>query len=171
GEQRAQDGQRGREEGVVPHRDLLARPALARYTGTQRGTTFCGAGKVGGPEVTVLTRRQLVAGALFSVPLLRAGADPCAATAPNPLGPYYRRGAPERAWLCDPAEPGEPFTLAGRVLSAGGCTPLAGAIVEAWQADAEGDYDHDDPGFRLRARLQAGGDGRYAFDTIVPGNY
>jgi protocatechuate 3,4-dioxygenase beta subunit len=49
-------------------------------------------------------------------------------------------------------------------------------MVEVWQADARGDYSQvgakqDDPGCLLRATLAADADGRYAYTTILPGEY
>src|SRR4051812_12022760 len=92
----------------------------------------------------MLTRRELLGGAVLLLPLLRSHArarGSCAVTEPNELGPYYRANSPARASLCDPAEPGEPYALGGRIFSADGCTPLAGALVEVWHASADGEYD------------------------------
>ena len=64
----------------------------------------------------------------------------------------------------------------GRVVGTPGCAPLAGALVEVWQADARGDYTQvtagkkDDPGCLLRASLTTDAGGRYRFQTIVPGD-
>jgi protocatechuate 3,4-dioxygenase beta subunit len=63
------------------------------------------------------------------------------------------------------------------VLGTPECAPLAGALVEVWQADARGDYTQvtagkkDDPGCLLRASLTTDAGGRYRFQTIVPGEY
>ena len=66
----------------------------------------------------------------------------------------------------------------GRVIDVDG-TPLAGAIVEIWQCDANGRYRHPadtrparpDAGFQGRGRARAGDDGSYAFRTIRPVPY
>ena len=69
--------------------------------------------------------------------------------------------------------------VAGQVLDAG-CRPLPGSVVEVWQADMHGLYDHPrdpprgrnfDPNFQGYARLTTGKDGHYRFVTIVPGAY
>lgn len=77
------------------------------------------------------------------------------------------------------AEPlGERIVVSGRVLEEGG-RPVAGALVEVWQANAAGRYahagdDHDaplDPNFLGAGRTVTGRDGRYRFVTIRPGAY
>ena len=50
------------------------------------------------------------------------------------------------------------------------CKPIAGAVLDFWQADAEGNYDN--AGYRLRGHERADGNsGRYRLETIVPGLY
>lgn len=49
------------------------------------------------------------------------------------------------------------------------CGPVAGALVELWHADDAGEYDN--VGYRLRGHQFTGADGRYAFETILPGLY
>ncbi|WP_341705714.1 hypothetical protein [Ferrovibrio sp.] len=63
---------------------------------------------------------------------------------------------------------GMPLRLGGRVLDPA-CRPLAGVLVDLWQADAEGRYDND--GFRLRGHVVTDAEGRWAFDTVRPGLY
>ena len=67
--------------------------------------------------------------------------------------------------------------IAGRVLERDG-TPVAGALVEIWQCDANGRYHHSrdygaapDPGFQGYGRMNADDDGRYTFRTIRPVPY
>ena len=75
---------------------------------------------------------------------------------------------------------GLPLTLALRVSTVGskGCSPLAGAIVDAWHCDATGVYsDARDAGFNTAGKkflrgyqvTDAGGQARFA--TIYPGWY
>jgi protocatechuate 3,4-dioxygenase beta subunit len=63
---------------------------------------------------------------------------------------------------------GTPITLAGIVLTRS-CRPVAGALVDLWHADDSGEYDNE--GFRLRGHQFTNADGRYAFETILPGLY
>ena len=103
--------------------------------------------------------------------------DPsCEETPDNPLGPYYRAGAPNRAVLDNPSGLGERLKISGRVYAADCVTPLAGAVVEVWQADSEGNYDNEagDPGpdvWVLRGQVVADACGNYAFESVLPGRY
>lgn len=71
---------------------------------------------------------------------------------------------------------GERITITGRVLDGTG-TPLRDALVEIWQADAEGLYNSPsevrgsaDPNFTGWGRCPSGmDDGVFRFDTIKPG--
>ena len=54
--------------------------------------------------------------------------------------------------------------------------PLPGAIVDFWQADAEGNYSHfnipkEKAPFNLRARIKADDHGRFEIQTWVPSSY
>jgi len=110
-------------------------------------------------------------------------------------GPFYRPGAP----LLEPTrsrpggtpvfslvrrqgERGAVLMFSGDVRSTGG-EPLAGAILDIWQASAEGRYspggggdpsglfDERQPPFNLRGCLVAGPEGRFEVRTVVPGAY
>ncbi|HEY5950917.1 MAG TPA: hypothetical protein VIV40_35735 [Kofleriaceae bacterium] len=89
-------------------------------------------------------------------------------TAANIEGPFYKAGAPHRAVLVDDRDPGERLVIAGTVLSTD-CTPLAGAELDIWHADARGGYDLD--GYHFRGALVTDEHGRYELRTIVPGRY
>ena len=124
-------------------------------------------------------RRRLVfaSAALFVAPSAVL-AQQCRVTPRDALGPFYVKGAPAQADLCASATGGaQKLTVSGRVLGTPDCAPLAGALVEVWQADVRGDYTQvtagrrDDPGCLLRASLTTDAGGRYRFQTIVPGEY
>jgi catechol 1,2-dioxygenase len=92
-------------------------------------------------------------------------------------GPYYIPGAPEfasEATLPMRAdEPGTPLLLQGTVSDLDG-TPIEGALVELWHADAAGLYSQFAPGipeWNLRGAIRTGADGRYAFHTVQPAPY
>jgi hypothetical protein len=91
-----------------------------------------------------------------------------ALTEANAEGPFYKVNAPERASLAETGVQGTRLRISGRVLGAG-CAPLAGAVLDFWQADGAGAYDNQ--GFLLRGVQRAGADGSYQLDTIVPGRY
>lgn len=73
---------------------------------------------------------------------------------------------------------GERIVVTGRVLDGDG-RPLAGRLVEIWQANAAGRYIHPldrhpaplDPNFTGVGRCLTGDDGSYSFTTIKPGPY
>lgn len=95
----------------------------------------------------------------------------CDETETNPLGPYYREGAPVRSDLAA-GQTGTILTLEGVVLGGPDCaTPLEGALLDVWQANDAGVYDNDSPDFLFRGRLYTGADGRYTLRTILPGRY
>ena len=99
-----------------------------------------------------------------------AGSTPSAV-----LGPFYVPGPPEMADGADIAEglPGAPLHAAIEVTGADG-RPLAGAVVDVWQADDKGFYDVQLPeleGPVLRGRFRTDEAGRLRFRSIVPREY
>jgi catechol 1,2-dioxygenase len=101
-----------------------------------------------------------------------------AATEDNILGPFHRQGAPYRAKITPPLEPGNVLLIRGRVWGLDTRRPLAGAVIDIWQANAQGRYDNDDPRnppaaniFLNRARLVTDEAGYYEYETIHPGAY
>ncbi len=97
-------------------------------------------------------------------------AGPCSGvlTSPNMEGPYYSSGSPERNSLIEIGMPGVPILISGQVFNQD-CTPISGASVDFWQADAIGEYDNS--GFRLRGHVITDQAGNYAMETIEPGLY
>ena len=83
-------------------------------------------------------------------------------------GPFFKPSSPERIELIEAGMAGQPIELVGFVLSRN-CKPVAGALLEFWQADDKGRYDNS--GFRLRGHQFADAEGRYRLKTVVPGNY
>src|SRR3954452_15876553 len=90
------------------------------------------------------------------------------ATVPQNEGPNFKPSSPERLELFEEGMAGQPIELVGFVLSRA-CKPLAGALLDFWQADDKGRYDNS--GFRLRGHQFTDADGRYRLRTIVPGVY
>lgn len=95
-------------------------------------------------------------------------AKACTLTPAQTEGPYYTPGAPARSNLTADVKTGTPLTVTGQVLDQN-CQPLKGATVDVWQADAQGQYDNG--GFALRGKVTADAQGRYTFQTVVPGEY
>ena len=107
-------------------------------------------------------------------------------TAAQTAGPYYPthdrqdenpdltrvRGRSGRA-------EGDIIVVHGKVLDEA-CRPVEGALVEIWQANKHGRYDHEkdaenprpfDPNFQYWAEMLTDAEGRYRFRTIKPGAY
>lgn len=95
------------------------------------------------------------------------------------IGPFYHFGltADESLGFLAKAEAkGERVRVRFRLLDGDGA-PVPDGMIEIWQADASGIYDHPadprahapDPAFRGFGRLATGGDGACVFDTIYPG--
>jgi protocatechuate 3,4-dioxygenase beta subunit len=91
-----------------------------------------------------------------------------AATSRMSEGEHYRSGAPEKVALIEPGMVGTRLLITGYVLLPD-CRPADGAVLDVWQADADGVYD--DTGTRLRGVFRADEHGRYAIDTIMPGGH
>jgi hydroxyquinol 1,2-dioxygenase len=96
---------------------------------------------------------------------------------PNTLaGPFYRDDVPEMPCGADLSRDGVGIPMAVQVHVCdltGRAVP--GAMVEVWQANADGRYENQDPDlqpeFNLRGRLRCDGDGRVHFTTIKPAGY
>lgn len=87
------------------------------------------------------------------------------------LGPFYRPGAPFRAKVCAPFEPGTVLVVSGRVWGHDTKKPLAGALLELWQVDIHGRYSSGDGNFKNHARLITSESGYYEFETVHPVAY
>jgi protocatechuate 3,4-dioxygenase beta subunit len=84
----------------------------------------------------------------------------CRPTRADALGPFYEPGAPVRSKI------GTGYLLTGRVLAARTCRPIAGARIELWLANADGEYDD-----AHRATVIAGRRGAYRFESSKPPSY
>lgn len=98
-------------------------------------------------------------------------------TDPALLGPFYRAQSP----MCAPGEnisrgearAGEPLSVHGRVTDIRG-KPVAGAIVDVWQASPVGLYENQDPAQpdrNLRGRFETNAEGRFHFRSVRPAGY
>jgi protocatechuate 3,4-dioxygenase beta subunit len=105
------------------------------------------------------------AAALVPTPECRDGDDP---TPRQVAGPFYTPDSPQRANLIELGLPGTPLVLVGHVLQTS-CQPLAGVLLDFWQADDEGRYDNQD--YTLRGHQFTDANGQYRLETIVPGLY
>ena len=117
---------------------------------------------------------------------LRAPREPLVALAqssrdvPGPTVPagFVRTGEEDLTAAARSAPIGEKMVLAGRLLDEAG-RPIRRSLVEIWQANAAGRYDHPgdvhdaplDPSFHGWGRALTDDEGRYRFVTIKPGAY
>jgi len=97
------------------------------------------------------------------------------ATPATVLGPFHIDGSPELDYAADMSDgvPGTPLYLSGTVTDLDG-NPVAGAVLDVWQADAEGAYESQVPDIdeaRLRAKYTTREDGGYCVRTIAPLGY
>jgi protocatechuate 3,4-dioxygenase beta subunit len=99
-------------------------------------------------------------------------------TESNVEGPFYVPGAP----VLDPPyrlapedEPGELLLVTGTVTDATTGAPVPGAVLDVWQANADGRYSNEEPGrldpWHLRGKVPVSEDGSYEFQTVVPPPY
>ncbi len=96
------------------------------------------------------------------------------ATPATVLGPFHIEGSPELAFGGDMSEgvPGRPLYIHGAVRDLDG-KPLAGALLDVWQADNDGAYESqlDVDEARLRAKYTTRDDGSYCVRTVAPMGY
>jgi len=91
-------------------------------------------------------------------------------------GPLYVAGAPlaeAQVRMDDGREAGTPMFLEGVVRDTDG-QPLAGAIVDLWHANTQGNYSYFDQSqsdYNLRRRIVTDAEGRYRARSIVPSGY
>ena len=83
-------------------------------------------------------------------------------------GPFFTPDSPERSSLIEPGVSGVRLVVSGLVLSTS-CRPVARALLDFWQSDADGRYDNR--GYRLRGHLFTDASGTYRLETILPGAY
>jgi protocatechuate 3,4-dioxygenase, alpha subunit len=94
------------------------------------------------------------------------------------IGPFFHSVLPwkDGGQMAARETKGERITLLGRVLDAEG-KPINDAMIELWQANAAGRYDHPedrgpgeiDPSFKGFGRVAADAEGYFTVDTIRPG--
>ena len=100
-------------------------------------------------------------------------------TPSNTVGPFFHLGMDRPAWsdLTGDNPAGDRIAIEGRVLDGDGL-PVPDAIVEIWQANAAGRYNHPDdhqedkpldPHFRGFGRAATDADGHFRLVTIKPG--
>ena len=125
------------------------------------------AGSVSGVFAQGAQQPAQVATALELTPAF-ADNDQVSLTPSQTEGPYFKPNSPERTSLVDETVTGTRLVITGRVLAADG-TPVAGALLDFWQASDSGNYDNQ--GYELRGHQFTDADGYYTLETVVPGLY
>ncbi len=133
----------------------------------------------------MITRRSLMKGGMAAGLVFPSGhmlsvkgaqaalaPTPDCASFPSPTprqtaGPFFTPDTPARRDFSGDG-PGAAMFVGGFLVSTK-CTPIAGAVVELWHADADGDYDRR--GYRFRGHVRTDENGTYGFQTIRPGEY
>lgn len=130
------------------------------------------------PSPLTARRRFLLAAPAAALTLPAQAADACRVSDGDILGPFYRPGARTQVRMADAGAQGERLTLTGLVLRPDCRTPVVGATIDFWHCDHQGAYDIKTPdekiapeNFRFRAMATTDRDGRFVFETIVPGRY
>ena len=101
---------------------------------------------------------------------------PDGATESTVFGPFHRLNAPELPHggnIAHLEEIGAPTLVSGRVLDLDG-KPIAGALLDVWQAQTSGLYDSQDPGLHemhMRGKFHTDAEGRYLVRTVRPVHY
>jgi len=97
-----------------------------------------------------------------------------AATPATVLGPFHVDGSPMMDFGADMSEgaPGRPLFIVGTVRRPDG-RPVADAVLDVWQADADGAYEAqlDVDEARLRGKYTSTASGAYCLRTIAPLGY
>ncbi|MEY2873221.1 MAG: hypothetical protein RLZZ373_592 [Pseudomonadota bacterium] len=126
----------------------------------------------------LLSAPAAVAGAASLTALSAQARNACLVTDGDILGPFYRPGAKSMVKLAEAGVEGERLVLTGTVLRPDCKTPVVGASIDFWHCDHKGAYDIKTPdekiapeNFHFRAMAQTDQNGRFVFETIVPGRY
>ena len=109
----------------------------------------------------------------------RAGASAATGRIVTPsqtVGPYLRLGFGQIPAVTRADIPGDRVAIAGRMLDGNG-DPVPDGLIETWQANARGKYDHPEdwqdkqttPGFHGFGRWVTQKDGSFRIETIRPG--
>lgn len=122
--------------------------------------------------MTTLTRRTALAGlagggVLANAPAGAAGL--CILAPQAEEGPFYVDPGLVRSDIRE-GRPGVALTLRLRVVEVGPCTPVPGARVDIWHADASGEYALGGRTF-CRGTQRADAEGMVTFRTLWPGWY
>ncbi len=135
-----------------------------------------------------VSRRKVLAGLTAGAAMTVSGRVASAACALTPYqteGPFYPVSIQDDDWDLTRVSggsgraEGEVIEVSGQLLDAK-CRPIPGGVVEMWQANTHGLYDHPrdtprgralDANFQGYGKLNTDKNGRFRFLTIIPGPY
>jgi protocatechuate 3,4-dioxygenase beta subunit len=136
-----------------------------------------------------MSRRRLLAGLGAGAATLAAGTAAraaCSVTAWQVDGPFYPQAITDQDWDMTHVSgsttraAGTVIEVTGKVIDAN-CNPVPGCVLEVWQANHKGRYQHPldagdenrpmDPNFQGYARIVADNNGEYRFVSIRPASY
>ena len=112
--------------------------------------------------------------------LIKANSTNCKITPPQSTGPFYKE--PSKIFNNDMTNNGKAIgkriKVYGKVLN-NKCKPISNAVLDIWQANSFGKYNHQadlsesrkDNEFYGYMRLLSNERGEYSFNTILPGSY
>ncbi|GAA1251816.1 dioxygenase [Kitasatospora nipponensis] len=143
-----------RDEHLISRKSLLKAAALASAVPL-----------VTGGGIALARDRAGTGGALSATPQCEDGDAP---TVAQIEGPYFKPNSPLRTSLVTAGTVGTPLTVTGFVFGRA-CVPIAGVLLDFWQADDAGNYDNT--GFTFRGHQFTDAHGAFSLTTIVPGLY
>lgn len=163
------------EAAPTPTQALAQLQATAEASATAVPNTATATQAVGAVEEATLAPTEAAMSEPTSAPPATATLEPTPPcddddeeTIAQMEGPYFTPNSPERTSLLEPGITGTKLVVTGYVLSTN-CQPIAGALIDFWQADDNGVYDN--VGYRLRGHQFTDEQGRYTLETVVPGQY
>jgi catechol 1,2-dioxygenase len=163
-------------ESLVRHLHAFLREARPSAEEFEQGLDFIRRlGEASGPEKNeVILLSDLLGISTLAVMLQKE--HEAGGTDPALLGPFWRAQSPRCApgeTIARDARGGEPLAVSGRVVDPAG-KPLAGVLVDVWQASPVGLYENQDPeqpDRNLRGLFETDAEGRFHFRTVRPAGY
>jgi len=114
------------------------------------------------------SERSTAAGATTTVSLKPTPSCGTGPTVAQTEGPYFKPNSPEKSDLYADVRKGTRLVVTGSIVSTS-CQPGAGAKLDFWQADGNGNYDNS--GYTLRGWQLTDANGAYRLETVIPGLY
>ncbi len=163
---------------LVKHVHAFVREVRPTEEEFERGLDFLvRLGQASGPEKNeVILLSDLLGISTLVVMLEKERSGGKGVTDPALLGPFWRAASPRCApgeSIARDARGGEPLAVAGRVVDTGG-KPIAGVLVDVWQASPVGLYENQDPeqpDRNLRGCFETDAQGRFDLRTVRPAGY